>query len=78
MDAPEGGQIEYSSNTDSATYDLGVMASYSCADGYSLENGDEQRLCQLDAMGVTGIWSGSAPECVGRYLAVWKCLMTLL
>ena len=44
------------------------MASYSCDDGYSLENGDEQRLCQLDAMGVAGTWSGTAPECVGKYL----------
>ena len=49
------------------SYDLGVIATYSCGTGYSLENGVEERVCQLDSMGSSGVWSGTAPECVGEY-----------
>ena len=56
----------YSSNTNGPQYDLGVMATYSCAVGYSLENGDKDRLCQHDGVSESGEWSGSAPVCVGE------------
>ena len=71
---PAGGQIDYSSNKNSQSYDLGVIATYSCSLGYSLENGDEKRVCQLDSTGSSGVWSGTASECVGECIFVNMCL----
>ena len=51
------------------------MATYSCAVGYSLENGDKDRLCQHDGVSVSGEWSGSAPVCVGKFLNVFILCM---
>ena len=66
LEAPENGRIEYSSYSIGPQYDLGVIATYSCTDGFSLENGDRVRYCRHDGMGITGEWSGTAPECVGE------------
>ena len=64
LDAPENGQVSYSSSN-GGPYDLGVVATYSCDDGFSLENGDEMRTCEQE--GESGVWSGMEPKCVGAF-----------
>ena len=66
LDVPENALITYSSNTISSEYNLGIAATYTCPSGFSLENGDQERVCQYDGVGLSGEWSGVAPECVGE------------
>ena len=56
----EGGSIQYSSGSNEGPYDIGIVASYYCGEGYSLENGDQSRTCQA-----SGMWGGKAPGCIG-------------
>ncbi len=62
---PENGYTAFSTDLD-APYDLGVTATYSCADGFSMENGDSERTCGYDGGSTVGQWSGDAPVCVGE------------
>ena len=66
LDDLERGHISYSAGASGFHYSLGVMATYSCDSGLLLENGDEVRVCQHDGVSVSGEWSGSAPECLGK------------
>ena len=47
---------------------VGTVATYSCATGYTLNEGST-RTCQSG-----GTWSGSAPTCVGEY-ACFQCII---
>ncbi len=55
-------------------YDLGVTATYSCDDGFSLENGDSVQICNHDGVSVFGEWTGVAPECVGKSIVNQLCV----
>ena len=66
LDVPENALIVYSSNAITTEYNLGITATYSCLSGFSLERGDQERVCQPDAAGTSGEWSGVALECVGE------------
>ena len=46
-------------NVDASITTVGSVATYSCDNGF-LISGDPQRNCQMD-----GLWSGSAPTCLG-------------
>ena len=53
---PANGQVSHTSGTT-----FGQTATYNCNTGYNLV-GDSTRTCQA-----VGVWSGSAPTCVGMF-----------
>ena len=67
LEEPENGQILFSSNSEGPQYDIGVVVTYSCDEGFSLEDGDLQRTCVYDRRGDVAYWSGIAPLCVGKH-----------
>ena len=78
LEVPEGGEIQYSTNVISFQYDLGIIATYSCDSGYSLEGGDVERVCEHDGVSISGEWSGTAPECVGEPMSSCICCQFLV
>ena len=65
------GQIDYASD-DTAPFDVGTMATYSCDAGFELQGGDTVRTCMGDGSTRFGIWSGLTPTCVGGLImAEW-------
>lgn len=67
LESPANGGILFSTNL-GGPYDLGVTATYSCDDGFVLSEGDPLRVCDHDGVSATGMWSGSALECIGTYI----------
>ena len=62
----EKGVIVYRMDDDDmAPFDHGVIATYSCQDGYSL-SGDAVRSCR-EHNGTMGTWNGTEPSCEGEF-----------
>ena len=58
---PENGNIDFVVDT-TAPFEVGTTATYSCDQGFSLDEGDIVRTCEENDL---TSWSGSAPSCVG-------------
>ena len=64
LPAPENGQVVFS-NASSLIY--GSEATYSCDEGFGLNEGDATRTCGGNSSSVIGFWSGSEPACEGSH-----------
>ena len=60
------GAITYNPDMTSP-YNFGTVATHTCSEGFYLQ-GSNARTCGGDGSSVSGVWSGSAPVCAGKYL----------
>ena len=47
---------------------VGSKATFSCADGFSLDDGSKSRVCVKNADGITAEWNGQQPSCESKSL----------
>ena len=62
------GVIDYSPDVTSP-YNFGTVATHTCNEGFYLQ-GSNARTCSGDGSSVSGMWSGSAPVCAGKFTQV--------
>ena len=63
LDPISDGMISYDQGRAPGPYPYSTTVTYTCNEGFDLQ-GDVTRQCS--GTSVTGIWSGSAPVCIGR------------
>ncbi len=59
-----------------APHYYGSQAIYitNCPTGQERRGGDDVRICTGDGSSETGVWSGTAPLCVGKYMHIYNSM----
>ncbi len=65
---PVNGVISFSPD-DTAPFDFGTIALYTCDTGFGL-NGDDQRTCAGNSDSIVGEWIGVPPSCAGTIVLI--------
>ena len=70
LPVPANGRIFYYNDVPPAPYDFGTQATYICDSGFGLNGGDATRTCSGGGANTNGTWSGRAPACEGKIIAI--------
>ena len=62
---PPNGEISFTIDN-TAPFDFGTNATYSCDSGFGLSGEDTVRTCDGDGSSPKGEWTGDAPTCDGQ------------